>query len=813
MADADAGQTAVERQERLSLVEIVLLAGFVPIAAVSWVAILLSEVGLFSGRRVWACTAAVTAVAWSAGFREFKASTRFRIAVSARTWCSLAATLAAAGILFSGPAECLIEGRDASVYVATGRTIERTGGIISADPLLAVVPAEAFRPLLTRDPAWPHVLNRFPGGIQVSPGAGRLVPNFFHLLPAWVATVSTIAGPIAAYWVNVGFGVLGVLALWLAGRRAWSPAAGGVAAALLAVSFGQVVYTRLALSEVPAQFFLLAGFGFTLVAVDTQSRVAGACAGAAIGIAGFTRIDSLALLVPMTALWLASVRRRGLLGPAWVWYAAVLALVSGHALAHALLVSTPYTLRLGAMAWTSAAGRVGAMSMPKWFGAAVCVFCVAVLALAAKRWLAARPAERSARPFWGVAGVVLTLLVLAPLVEGIAARLLSPVGAAAALAGLGVVLWRGDRARLFLLVAPFVAEVVLLAAWREPAGLSTDFRRLVPVILPAAALFVGILVAEVSTLPLRVMGVVWILPVGLGLLGLCQAWPVVWAWPMHGLESQVAALATRLPSDAVVVSDRSVPSHLALALQSTYGRVSIPVWERPPVGSFHSFIEGVLASGHPAFVMIAPYEGELPRRLWRSDFNGFDVHLAGTVPLEYRSLVPALTGMPRVFPATTTGVELYRLTHLAAGPGAELPAMIDIGKGDFASVLRGFYAPEVTESAWTRWSSGEAQVLLPEVAAGGSPLTLVLRVAAYRPPGVPAPKVRVFIDGVVVGAIDGPGPELSVFRLPLGADTSARLRVRAMTLTITSDTFVPKTAGLGNDMRVLGIVLDWIRLE
>jgi hypothetical protein len=796
-----------------SLPELLFLLGFVAFAAVSWSAIVLAELGLFSGQRVLGMAACLTAVAGWTARREVRAAIASRARVSGWAWGSLAVTLAVAGFLYSRPGECLIDARDASVYVAIGRTIERTGGIASADPLLDVVGPDALVPLLTRDPAWPHLFNRFPGGIQVSDGSHRLVPNFFHLLPVWLATASAVAGPRSAYSVDAVFGVLSVLAVWLLGRRAWSPVAGSVAAALLAVNFGQVVYARLAFSEVLAQYLWLAGLCFTLLAHDRGSRLAGACAGAAIGLAGFARVDELCLLLPLTGAWLLSARRRGALGPAWGWYAATLALVGTHAVAHALLVSGAYSCRLAVTAWVDAVHGLGGTGPVAALGAAAAG--VGGLIAAGRRQIARRLARPATRRLAALVGMALALALLAPATLGFTSRLVSVVGAVAALAGCGILLWRADLFRVFPVVAPFVAEAALLGLWRTSAALHADFRRLVPVILPMAALFIAVVVAEASTRPSRALrAAAWALPIGLISLWAWQAWPVLREPPMQGVHDQVALLARQIPAGAVVLSDRSAPSQLPLALQSAFARVTLPVMQRPSsASSLRAFVDRVLASGRPAYVMIAGYEGEVPLRLWRSDFVRFDVRRAGVIPLRYTALVPALRGMPRQLPTTSVNVELYEVTALTAGRSVGLPVVIDIGDVDFDAVLSGFYGREFMPSARARWTSGLARVALPRVASGLSPAALVLRAAAYRPAGIPAPTVRLSIDGTPVGTITGPGPGFAVYRVRLGEAAAARLRAGPTTLTLATDTFVPRAAGLGGDARELGVALDWIRLE
>lgn len=791
-------------------IEAIFTLTFVLVAAVSWCALLLAEFGAFSGLRVLVCAGAITATVAFAGWRDLRAAFAARGAVTPSALTSLVLTLACAAALVSRPGECLIDGRDASVYVAIGRMIERTGGIVSSDPLRGIVGGDALDPLLARDTLWPHDRMRFPGGIQVPDATGRLAPPFHHLLPAWIATASSLAGPRAGYFVGGVFGVLSVFALWLVGRRAWSPVAGGVAAALLAVSYGQVAYARLAFSELPAQFLMLAGVFFTLHAWDTRSRLAGGCAGAAIGLAGFARIDSLIFLAPLTAVFLACARRRDLLGPAWRWSAAMLAIVWAHAAVHAVLVSRTYTLRVAGAAWDGLSARLGS-------GAAGPVLVLAAagavaLALAARRsaiW--PTPAARSITLFGGAA---VMLAVLASPAIAMAGRLLSPPGAAAALTGLIVVLWRGPRPRVFLLAVPFVADAVLLGLWPEAAGLSKDFRRLVPSMLPMAMLFIGVLVSDASALPSRALRVAWALPAGLAALYLWQAEPMLRTPPLQDLHRRVAYIASRLPPDAVVLSDWSVPSHLTLALQSAFGRTCLPLVERPASApSIRTFIDRVLAGGRPVYVMIGGYEGEIRRRLWRSDVAGYAIGDPELFPLKYTMAAPLFSGFPRPVPDISRRVELYRISQPAEEPRVELPLAIEVGDLDFRWLLRGFYGPEWIQDARARWTSGRAEIALPRLPAGGPAVALLLRVATLRPPGAAAPNVRLSIDGMPAGSIDRPGAAFSIYQIALGPHVAARLRAGAATLTIASDTFVPGAAGGGGDVRALGVVVDWLRLE
>jgi hypothetical protein len=794
-----------------TLPELALLTVVVGVSAVSWSAIVLAELGLFTGPRLLGCAALVAGGVAVAARRDISSVVASRTTTSAWAWASLVLAIGLAASLYARPGECLLDGRDASVYVAIGRTIERTGGVVADDPLVAAVPPGLRDALLARDPILPDHLARFPGGILVSPGGTRLLPLFNHLLPAWFAALSALGVPGDGYAVNVVFGVLAVFAVWVVGRRAWSPAAGAVAALLLSVSYGQVVYSRLAFSEVLAQFLLIAGTGALLIARDTGSRLAGAAAGAAIGLTGFARLEGLVLIVPLALVFLAWSRPRFPLG-AWRWLAGAVVVVGAHALAHALTISRLYTLRVATAAWHDLARAGSPLAHPP---ALVAAGALTIAVLAAMAWR--RRVPHAARMGTTRAVVMLTAVACAglaapALVE--AGRLISLPGLIAAVAGLAMATWRGDRQRLALVTVPFVVELIALGVWRESAALGSDFRRLVPVVLPVAVLGVGFLCAMVAARRRRVWQGVWLVPAGLAAFWTWQAWPLVEAPPMQGVNEQVAALARRLPPDSVVLSDRSASSHLALSLQSAFGVATLPLTERPSsAASVRAFAERVLAGGRPFFVLLGVYEGEIPRRLRRSDLAAFDVWPVGTARLEYTAAAPALNGFPRLLPKVSAQVSLYQVAPAGTREPTNLPLTVDIGRADFAFVSSGFYGPETLPGASARWTSGHAEVMLPRLAAGPLPISLVVRLAAYRPEGVARPTVRIGVDGHLVATLEGVPPAFETYRVQLPPSAVDSLRARAATLTIDAGTFVPRQGGLGSDPRVLGVAVDWFRFE
>ena len=171
----------------LTRLEAAFAALFIPVATLSWVGLLLVEAGAFTPGRALAGAVALAVAGWAWLARDLRAKPpRSTLSRSMKSAAWIAITLAAAAALYAKPGDYLIEGRDASVYLAVGHTIQRSGGLTEPDPVLPLLSGEARDGLLTRDRSWPRLPNRFPGGIQITEG-DRVVPNFFHLLPVWIA--------------------------------------------------------------------------------------------------------------------------------------------------------------------------------------------------------------------------------------------------------------------------------------------------------------------------------------------------------------------------------------------------------------------------------------------------------------------------------------------------------------------------------------------------------------------------------------------------------------------------------------------------
>jgi hypothetical protein len=370
-----------------------------------WLALTLAELGVFSAQLdlllLLAVCAICAALAWRRGALHLPqpplgiaarprrpttqnvkmAGSRWRSAI--RHWDALG--FAAIGLAFAlvvtRPFEVVLGARDAGVYTTSGFAIARNGGIVqydelvrqigldrqSADPELRAAAAMAETNFLGVQASRRFIATRLRyAGYLINEGdmgRGRVVPQFFHLYPAWIALLTSMLGLRGGLLAT---GLLGLLGLWsvgMLGRRLAGPGVGLLGALFLALNGVQIWFSRYSTSEACAQFLcFVALYGFAVIhdpgrtshvaeattddrptATDRQATFASLIAGIAAGQLALARIDFLLIVAPLIVylLYIALTRR---------WRRAHWALACGlgamllQALLHIIFISRAYFL-------------------------------------------------------------------------------------------------------------------------------------------------------------------------------------------------------------------------------------------------------------------------------------------------------------------------------------------------------------------------------------------------------------------------------------------------------------------------------------
>jgi hypothetical protein len=493
------------RRAALSAGEAVVGGATLGIALLAWAGLALAQAGRY--RLVAALALAALAavvllvVAWRAGGAPRLPADRGELAV-------LAAVALVAVLLFF-PGFRYGVGKDPGAYVSHAIAIARVGSTSLDDPVLdrSRVPAVAITPEDDH--------GRFPAIWISDRDPHRVVLQFYHLWPALLASAFELGGYTGLANLTPLCGVLAVLLLTLAVRRAFGLAAAGLAGLLLAANMLQVWQAKYPSSETFAQLLVGGALLGVVVAIQSGWRPAAGLAGLLLGVAYLARPDSLLLLL-LAVVAGCALLVTGRFDARAGWFAAGLAITLPHGLYQAYVTARRYTL------------ANGVPDLPVLLVAVAGALALALLLRAAapaigRRTAALLESRRAQRGIGlavvGVAGVLLLLGFLRPWLFGPVYELsrgrpfrtydeatmirlgwfLTLPGFALALAGLALVALRRWRAAAWVLVLPAVLLLPVYAYRAEVAArLMWWTRRFTPVIVPglvvliAAALGAGV---------------------------------------------------------------------------------------------------------------------------------------------------------------------------------------------------------------------------------------------------------------------------------------------------------------------------------
>ena len=708
---------------------------------------------------------------------------------------------AIAAWLAARPGEFLLDGSDGSVYLSIGRGVARHHALIHPEPLLDLIPPSDWEAVFERERNPPRVFNLFPGGIQVYPGINAVQPNFFHLFPVWLAIAEVVGGPHAPYYVSPLFSVVAIVVFWLLARALASQLVATLASLLLLGNFAQIWFARVPTTEIMAQAFALSGVYFAVCCYLRPDITRGVLSAAAFGLAAFVRIDMLMFVTPLVVGFLALVALERRWARPWTWCAAILVALTAHAIAHALLVSTPYTERIVFHALHGRSVTAASRLLPP-----LVLGAGALALLLSSRFKGSRLAGRVA-PLVFIAILAGAAYRIWPQVTGgFLGMLISPLGLG--LAGAGAVLWiLDDRSAPTLLVVGLLLTSTLVygESVRDRSTMPMLLRRFVPVILPLSVLCIGILIDRVwrrGTIP-RVLALsAW---AALAAIWVSHARPLIASAPMAGVHAELGRLSAALPDDAIVVTDQTTPSHFGLSLRGTFGREVL--WVRPTPGTAAALERLARQTSRP--LAIARGQSATAGALTGRDLTGFTMSPARVETLAMTQMETTLDRLPAAILERRSVIEFYIARPRDA---AAMPVTAEIGAADLPARLDGFYDAEQMGEASARWTRDRADVQLPRIQAPARG-TLVLRVAAPRPASMPRPLIRVSLDGVDIGTTPALGGGFELVEMPLPEWSLARLAAGPSVLSVSVPTFVPAEHGMGDDTRQLGAVVDWVRVD
>ncbi|MEZ4582134.1 MAG: hypothetical protein R3A10_10955 [Caldilineaceae bacterium] len=104
--------------------------------------------------------------------------------------------------------------------MSVGVNMAKTGNLLIHEPLLATMDPANSLALMRELPPWEQVrFLRFPGFYVDEGRPDEVIPQFYTLHPLWIAVAYSLGGLHAALLMTPLWGVLGVWAVYMVGRR------------------------------------------------------------------------------------------------------------------------------------------------------------------------------------------------------------------------------------------------------------------------------------------------------------------------------------------------------------------------------------------------------------------------------------------------------------------------------------------------------------------------------------------------------------------------------------------------------------------
>lgn len=816
-----------------------MLAG---LAALSWIMMVLALGRVLSGGAaviVAAMFAGATFWRWRAsGSRAQEGLARPR-GVAAACLVVLLTALAISSI--APPFDARLASSDASVYLAAANRLSQAGAIGGDDALVSEMSAQErsalFANRFPRDSTGPFA--RFPGGVRlIGPDSGWVTFHFYHLWPVWLGFLHSLFGSPGFLAALPLFGSFALISLFLVGALLAGRVFGLACAGVLLVTYPEIYYMRLPVSEISAQSYFLGGllcFVRAMQAEVAERNRFQLLAAALWGCFSLARVDGVLFLIPtLVASFACDGALRRTRGD-WLPLGAGIVLASGLALLHQVAGGTYEDALRDFPSARTLYLRLGAALAPResivlavWAAITSCALLVACNEHHPRARRSLRVLVEAAMLLISGGSIVMFIgrvdaVQIVRHLRWLELYLPAPVFAAA-LVGLAILiafLIRDPaRYRLPALLLPFLA-VPLVALLVNPMVTPTQpwaIRRFVPMVLPMLGLL-SLLGWYLALRALRFREQTTAIAFG-GIVALAMGTllgtsSVLLSQPLFGqVEAQIARLARHIPSDALVlIPDKQAGMHLQLALQYENERTALllPFSLAQAIGpealqrnaAMEAYVHRQVASGRPVIALLDDQSlaGSLAIR-FALEF-AFAESIAFSMPIEVSD---------DVFPAATVRVGVnYVALRLREHRDVPVPSIVNVGRpdDDLAFLVEGFAAPEgdgFKLDGSFRWTLANARLALP--------WTRIVRIHyhSWRPTHAPTADLRVAIDGVPVAFEDQTEENGDhVLKIPVPADF-ARSNGRFV-LSLESTPFSMERLGLSGDARELGVPVFRIELE
>jgi len=828
------------KEDRLPFDESLFFAVSVSVAAAAWVALLLAEAGRFSLVRGGLVLGVASGVLALAGRRRLGWPIPLPKGPSEVLPATLILLLAL--VLQARPSEYIVGGRDPGTYVAAMGLIARSGGLVYPDPVVLSVPREDLELFFRNPEKADYSWVRFMGFPLERPETGRVVPENFHLFPAFGAYLCQALGVKGALATPPVFGVLGTLAVFFALRRILGPHEALLASLMLCLNVVQVWFARYPVSEMVSQFLIFLGLWAFRIWEERRAAAFGVLGGAALGLSLLVRIDSVLVVVPLGA-YLLLRRFEGDLD----WrdardFLVPFLLLALHGTYHAAFFSWKYVRDIVTRRYWR--------HSPILLAAAVGLAALVVLILRhfRRRILDHRAGHGKALRTTLAAGITLLCLysyflrpalsawaggdgnLAAPLGRGPVLRILkaagfhrlaahdaqsflrlgwflSPLGLLLGVAACWLLLLKWRRAYLLFLLTTLTFSAFYFYKIRIWNDYFFALRRFVPVVIPAILGLVAFLLVFLARLGRLQRALSGCLALGLLVSYARGTAPIFAHTDWKNSVGFVSGVARRFgPRDIVIFEQKGAGSlHLiSLPLWALYGVNVLELARYDPDRDCPGCLQRLIQSWR------GRYQNIYFVRTYRTNLCGLFVERVPSPDYRFETVEweRGYVTPPR---APERKLVSFTVSRVVLPSDLSVPALpeVDIGGSDDLQIS-GFFEKEGGGERTYRWIAGSGReacgaIYFPGAKAGAR--LAITASAGKRPPTKPA-TVRVSLSGVALGSFVA-GPDWEDFALQL----PEALPEGPSVLRLDVSTWRPgKEIPGSDDFRDLGIMVDRIRL-
>ncbi len=249
------------RKKRVSLIDKLAVCIVCGPLFLSLAALCLADAGRFTIRNLFSCVAVwlLLGVACCLADRKRLVSTE-TCSDDPGGSRSLILLLLLAIILFARPFQYLRGGWDPGEYISTAMNISRTGSIEVKDSLIPVLDVDRREVLLHEKEGLRRTLQA--GYLIVDEESGKVVPDYFHLYPSWLAIFAGLFGLTGVYYGQYIISIYALAIFFLAIRRIFGRTSAEIGALMLVLSPAQIYFARFPGAEMLTQFLLFSAFYF-----------------------------------------------------------------------------------------------------------------------------------------------------------------------------------------------------------------------------------------------------------------------------------------------------------------------------------------------------------------------------------------------------------------------------------------------------------------------------------------------------------------------------------------------------------------------